>query len=95
MNNILYLLLIITVPRSQYYFYFYDLVINWKKICCSFENLAINYFTLSALHSKDAFPNEQQISGLFAFAFGKGLVLPILLLLLLKTFFPFNFRLHF
>ena len=32
---------------------------------------------------------------IFAFAFGKCLVLPILVLLLLKTFFPFNFRLNF
>ena len=34
------------------------------KICCSFENLAINYFTFTAFHSADKFSNEQQIFGL-------------------------------
>ena len=34
------------------------------KICCFFENLAVTYFTLSALHSADKFSYEQQIFGL-------------------------------
>ena len=31
------------------------------KICCLFENLSVDYFTLTALHSADKFSNEQQI----------------------------------
>ena len=33
----------------------------WPKISCFFENLAINCFTLTALHSADKCSNEQQI----------------------------------
>ena len=34
------------------------------KICCFFENLALNYFTFTVLHSTDKFSNEHQILGL-------------------------------
>ena len=34
-----------------------------SKICCFFENLAVNYFTFTALQSVDKFSNEQQIFG--------------------------------
>ena len=34
-----------------------------RKICCSFENLDVNYFTLTALHSVDKFSEEQRILG--------------------------------
>ena len=34
------------------------------KICCSFKNLAVNYVTLTALHSTVKILNEQQILGL-------------------------------
>ena len=33
-------------------------------ICCFFKNLAVNYFTFTAVHSVDKFLNEQQIFGL-------------------------------
>ena len=36
------------------------------KIICFFENLAINYLTLSAFYSADKFSNEQQIFGLIS-----------------------------
>ena len=35
-----------------------------SKICCFFQNLFINYFTLTAFYSVDKFSNEQQIFGL-------------------------------
>ena len=31
------------------------------KIFCSFKNLAVNYFTFTALHSADESSNEEQI----------------------------------
>ena len=34
------------------------------RICCFFKNLAINYFTFTALHSADKFSKELQILGL-------------------------------
>ena len=34
------------------------------KICCFFEKLSVDYFTLTALHFADKFSNEQQILGL-------------------------------
>ena len=35
-----------------------------SKICCSFKNLSINYFTFAALHPEDKILDEQQIFGL-------------------------------
>ena len=35
------------------------------KIRCFFENLAVNYFTLTALNSADKFSNKQQILELY------------------------------
>ena len=34
------------------------------KICCLLENLAVDYFAFTALHSADEFSNEQRIFGL-------------------------------
>ena len=34
------------------------------KICCFFENLGVNHFTFTALHSADKFSKEQLIFGL-------------------------------
>ena len=36
------------------------------KICCSFENLAFDYFLFTALYSADKFSNERQIFGLIS-----------------------------
>ena len=37
---------------------------SMPKICCLFENLPVNSFTFTAIHSADKFSNEQQILGL-------------------------------
>ena len=34
------------------------------KICCLFENLALDYCTFTALHSEDKLSNEKQTLGL-------------------------------
>ena len=39
------------------------------KICCFFLNLAVNFFTITALHSANTFSNEQPIFGLLWLGF--------------------------